>query len=65
MENLKPAPNIQLASIAGFLSVGILHICQANGIIIPPDVASSLPAFIVAIVAWAHDYFSNSTLRAK
>lgn len=61
MENLKPAANVQLASIAGFISVAILHICQANGIVIPADVASGLPAFMVAIVAYAHDYFSTPT----
>lgn len=55
MQNLTPASNVQVATLAGFISVGILHICAANNIVIPPDVADSLPAFFVALVAYIHD----------
>lgn len=59
MANLTPASNVQAATVAGFIAVCILHICAANGIIIPPDVADALPSVLVIIVAHLWDVFTG------
>lgn len=55
MANLVPAQNVQAATVAGFITVLILHTCAANDIIIPPDVADALPGLIAVIVAHVYD----------
>lgn len=55
MDNLKPATNVQLGAAAGFVSAVVLHICQANGIVIPPDVANALPCVFAVIIAHVWD----------
>jgi len=55
MSNLTPASNIQAATIAGFIAVLIEHVCSANGIIIPPDVSSTLPGVLVILTAHIWD----------
>lgn len=52
--NLAPAGNVTAGAFGGFVAVLVLHICAANNIVIPPDVADALPyAFAMAI---AHGY---------
>lgn len=53
--NVTPASNVQAATVAGFLAVLVEHLCQANGIIIPPDVADALPSVLVIVVAHLWD----------
>ena len=48
MANIPVAYNIQAATVAGFVAVCLLHVCQANGIIIPPDVADALPGVLLS-----------------
>lgn len=60
MTNLTPANNVQTATVAGFIAVCVLHICAANNIIIPPDVADSLPGVMVIVVAYVHDLISGA-----
>lgn len=55
MANLTPASNIQAATIAGFISVLVLHVCAANDIIIPPDVADALPGVLAVLTAHIWD----------
>lgn len=55
MANLIPASNVQAATIAGFIAVLIEHVCSANGIVIPPDVADALPSVLVIAVAHIWD----------
>lgn len=55
MANITPAGNIQAATAAGFVAVLIEHVCAANGIVIPPDVADGLPGILIVIVAYVHD----------
>ena len=60
MTNLAPAANVQTATIAGFIAVCALHVCAANNIIIPPDVADSLPSVVAMLVAYIHDLISGA-----
>lgn len=60
MANLTPASNVQTATVAGFIAVCILHICAANNIVIPPDVADSLPGVMVVLVAYVHDLITGA-----
>ena len=60
MANLTPASNVQTATVAGFVAVLILHVCAANNIVIPPDVADSLPGVMVVLVAYIHDLISGA-----
>jgi hypothetical protein len=55
MSNFVPASNVQAATVAGFVAVLIEHVCTANGIVIPPDVSSSLPGVLIVLVAYIHD----------
>lgn len=59
MANLTPASNIQAATVAGFIAVCVLHVCQANGIIIPQDVADALPGVLAIIVAHVWDVLNG------
>lgn len=59
MANLTPASNVQAATVAGFIAVLVEHLCTANGIDIPPDVADALPGLFVVLVAYAHDCLST------
>lgn len=53
--NISPASNIQAATVAAFLAVCVLHICAANNIIIPPDIADALPGVLAIVVAHIYD----------
>lgn len=57
--NIQPASNIQAATVAGFIAVCVLHTCQANGIVIPPDVADALPGVLAILVAHLWDCLSG------
>ena len=46
MANLTPANNVTAATLAGFIAVCVLHVCAANDIVIPPDVADALPGVL-------------------
>ncbi len=51
---ITPANNVTAGAFGAFITVLVLHLCAANNIIVPPDVAEVLPpAFAVAI---AHIY---------
>ena len=60
MANLNVASNVQAATVAGFIAVCVLHVCQANGIVIPPDVAEALPGALAVLVAYIHDCVGSS-----
>ncbi len=60
MTNLAPATNVTVATIAGFLSAVIEHICKANGIAIPEDVSSGLPAVVALLVAHGMDLWQGT-----
>lgn len=60
MANLAPANNVTTATLAGFIAVCVLHVCAANNIVIPPDVADSLPGVMVVLVAYIHDLISGA-----
>jgi hypothetical protein len=50
MASVLPASNVTAGAFGGFVTVLVLHVCAANNIVIPQDVADSLPyAFAVAI----------------
>lgn len=55
MASIPVAQNVQAATIAGFLAVLLEHVCSANGIVIPPDVADALPSVLVIAVAHLWD----------
>lgn len=60
MANYVPATNVQIATVAGFLSAIIEHICKANGIIIPDDVSAGLPAVVALLVAHGVDLWQGT-----
>jgi hypothetical protein len=64
MANLTPASNVQAATVAGFIAVLLEHLCAANDITIPPDVADALPGALIVLVAYIHDCVS-SAMAAK
>lgn len=60
MDNLKMAPNVQIATIAGFLSAIIEHVCKANGVEIPDDISAGLPAIVALLVAHIVDIYQGT-----
>lgn len=60
MANIAPASNVQAAAFAGFISVMVLHVCAANDIIIPADVADSLPGAIAVLVVHIWDCWQGT-----
>ncbi len=63
MANLAPASNVQAAAVAGFLAAVIEHICEANGIDIPPDVSASLPLALSVVVAHIWDLCTGGNIK--
>lgn len=55
MANFTPATNIQIATVAGFISVVIVHICKAYGVDMPDDLSAGLPAVVAVLVAHLWD----------
>ncbi len=50
-----PAPNVTAGTFGGFVAVLVLHMCAANGVIVPPDVADSLPYALAVVIAHLWD----------
>lgn len=63
--SLAPAANVSVAAAIGGLAVAAVHIAQANGIIVPPDVADAIPGLIVVLVAYLHDCFTGGNKPAS
>lgn len=63
MANIVPATNIQAAAVAGFITTLILHVCAANGIVIPPDVADALPGVLALLVAHISDMVTGDNKK--
>lgn len=55
MATITPASNLQAATVAGFIATLVLHVCAANDITIPPDVADALPGLFALLVAHIWD----------
>ena len=53
--NAVPAGNVTAGAFGGFVAVLVLHVCAANNITIPPDVADSLPYAFAVIIAHVYD----------
>lgn len=65
MANLLPANNITAGTFGGFIAVLVLHVCAANGIVIPPDVADSLPYAFAVLIAHAYDVLSGDNKKSN
>lgn len=63
MPNIVPATNVSIAAIAGLISAVVEHVCEANGVAIPPDIASALPAAIAVIVAHLWDVCTGGNVK--
>lgn len=63
MVNTVPAGNVQAAAVAGMITIGILHICAANNIIIPQDVSDSISLAMPVIVAHLWDMLTGGNLK--
>lgn len=63
MANFVPATNVQVAAVAGFIAVLVEHLCEANGIVIPPDVSSALPGVLAVIVAHVWDMATGGNAK--
>jgi uncharacterized membrane protein len=63
--NVQPANNIQLAAVAGFTALLVEHLCQANGITIPTDIADALPGVMAILVAHLYDLFTGENKPPK
>ncbi len=55
MANIAPAGNVTAGAFGGFVTVLVLHVCAANDIVIPPDVADSLPYAFAVLIAHIYD----------
>lgn len=64
MANITPANNVTAGAFAGFITVLILHVCAANNIVIPPDVADSLPYAISVVIAHVYDMITGGNKPA-
>lgn len=65
MPNMIPAGNVQIATIAGFLSVVLEHVFKANGIDLPPDISSAMPAVITIVAAHICDMVTNTKQKSS
>lgn len=65
MANIVPAGNIQAAAVAGFIVTLVLHVCAANDIVIPPDVADALSGLLAVIVAHVYDMCTGGNVKPQ
>lgn len=63
MANLAPANNVTAGAFGGFITVLILHVCAANNIIIPPDVADSLPYACAVVISHLYDLATGGNVK--
>lgn len=57
--SIKPANNVTAGAFGGFVAVLVLHVCAANNIVIPPDVADALPYAFAVAIAHLYDMFTG------
>ena len=62
---MQPANNVTAAAFGGFIAVLVEHVCQANGIIIPPDVAEALPYAFAVLIAHIYDMATGGNAQPK
>ena len=60
MANIIPAGNVQAGAAGAFVTVLILHMCAANNIIVPPDVADALPSVMAVLIAHICDMITGA-----
>lgn len=65
MANLVPANNVTAGAFGGFVTVLVLHVCAANNIVIPPDVADALPYAFAVVIAHVYDVISGQNQPPK
>ena len=65
MTNLLPSNNVTAGAFGGFVTVLVLHVCAANGIVIPQDVADSLPYAFAVVIAHVYDCFTGQNQPPK
>lgn len=52
---IAPEKNVQYAAVAAFLAPLLIHLATANGVVVPPDVATAAPGCLAVVVAWISD----------
>lgn len=57
--NITPATNVTAGAFGGLVTVLILHICAANNIVIPPDVADALPYACAMAITHLYDVITG------
>lgn len=63
MANIVPANNVAAGAFGGFITVLVEHVCTANGIILPPDVADALPYAFAVVIAHAWDVWTGGNAK--
>jgi ABC-type uncharacterized transport system permease subunit len=61
--NVTPASNVTAGAFGGFVTVLVLHVCAANNIVIPPDVADSLPYAFAVVIAHLYDMLTGGNAK--
>lgn len=65
MANLVPANNVTAGAFGGFVTVLVLHVCAANNIVIPPDVADSLPYAFAVVISHLYDVATGDNKKPQ
>lgn len=65
MQNLAPESNIQAAYVAGIVMAAGQHVLSAYGYSLPPDIATSLTAFVTVLVAHVWDILTAPKVQSN